>query len=131
MSLDSPKKKQPGTGEGMEPVEPDSASDTIAARTRSAQVPMSLPVPKIYPPLGYPPMDIDVTNTPPPSPPTCIDTPPLSPTMNGQDAKVTDGDKVEADQSDQATQTGGSPTSSEPEKPALQRWGTPDDTSTA
>ena len=129
MSLDTPKKEQQGTGEGVEQVEPDSASDTIAARTRSAQVLMSIPIPKIYPPLGYPPMDVDVDNTPPPSPPTCIDTPPLSPTMNGQAAKVTDGNKAEADQSDRATQTGGSTTSFGPKQLTLLRRGTSDDTS--
>ena len=68
MSSDTLKKEPQGTGEGVEQAEPDSASDTIAARTQSAQVPTSIPIPKIYPPLGYPPMDVDVDNTPPPSP---------------------------------------------------------------
>ena len=48
--------------EGTKQVPPDSSSDAVAMRTRSAQVPKSLPKPKIYPPLEYPPVDIDVEN---------------------------------------------------------------------
>ena len=81
-------------GEGTKQVQPDSSSDAIATRTRSAQVPKSLPIPKIYPPLEYPPVDIDVENTPPPSPPTCIDTPPLSPNLGNKAAKEDQDDEA-------------------------------------
>ena len=56
---------------------PDTSSGTTPVRMRAAQVPKSLPVNKLYPPLEYPPEDTDTEQTPPPSPPTCIDTPPL------------------------------------------------------
>ena len=80
--------------EGTKQVPPDSSSDAIAMRTRLAQVPKSLPIPKIYPPLEYPPVDIDVENTPPPSPPTCIDTPPLSPNLGNKAAKEDQDDEA-------------------------------------
>ena len=68
---------------------PDSTSAAPVAQKERAQVPTSLPVPKLYPPLEYPPLDIETPDaplpTPSPSPPTNINTPPLSPSVAAPD----------------------------------------------
>ena len=101
--------------EGTKQVPPDSSSDAIAMRMQLAQVPQRLPIPKIYPPLECPPIDIDidVENTSPPSPPTCIDTPPLSPNLGNKAAKE--------DQDDEATKQEAISPSVEKRRPILLR----------
>ena len=70
---------------GAASMTPDSSSDAPVAQRKAAQVPRSLPIPQIYPPLEYPPLDVEMDGAPPPtpstSPPTDINTPPLSPRM--------------------------------------------------